>query len=301
MPAWEAIVVDDASTTDITSMVNAMGDARVRVLRRSVNGGVAAAQNSGLDAARARYVSFLHSDDEWLPERLATLVPILDEAPAEVGGVECGAWIIKPTLTRQVEPRLKGATDADLLGYRAGVHIASLLLRRRVALDLRFDEALRHTEDRDFCIRLLRHTRLAFEPGPLVVVHREQPGLRDLNKAPTCRYLIEKYAADLAGAPRVEALWWARLARLGAAAGDVASARLGIRRAVAVRPGRVRWWPLLATSYLSDRAFGRCFGAYLVSARLRVATRDGLVWRRARRSVPAPGPVRRVTPAESGE
>ena len=273
---WEAIVVDDCSSADIAAVVDGIGDARVRVVRRAVNGGVAAAQNTGLDEACGRYVSFLHSDDEWVPQRLATMVPRLDASPRDVGGVECGALVIEPSGARRAAgPWLLGATDADLLAYRAGVHISSLLLRRDLAQATRFDEELRHTEDRDFSIRLLRRTRLVFEPRPLVIVHREVPGLRDRNKAPTCQYLIGKYEAELRGSPRLQAIWWARLARLAARSGDHRTARAAMRRAVGARPRRVRWWPLLAAAHLPGPACTRSFAAYvaIAGARARLGRR----------------------------
>ena len=271
---WEAIVVDDCSSADIAAVVDGIGDARVRVVRRAVNGGVAAAQNTGLDEASGRYVSFLHSDDEWAPQRLAAMVPLLDSSPSDVGGVECGALVIEPSGAHRVNgPWLLGATDADLLAYRAGVHISSLLLRRELALATRFDEELRHTEDRDFSIRLLRRTRLVFDARQLVVVHREVPGLRDRDKAPTCEYLIEKYQPELRGHPRLQAIWWSRLARLAARAGDRTTARAAMRRAVGARPGRARWWPLLAAAHLPGPACSQSFAAYLAVARARTRLR----------------------------
>ncbi|MGH2727704.1 MAG: glycosyltransferase family 2 protein, partial [Actinomycetota bacterium] len=64
---FEIVVVDDASPTPAT----APADPRIRVVRRETNGGEPAARNSGLDAARGRYVAFLDDDDRYVPERLA--------------------------------------------------------------------------------------------------------------------------------------------------------------------------------------------------------------------------------------
>ena len=49
---WEVLVVDDASDADIAAVVGGFQDPRLRYVRRSVNGGVSAAQNAGLDLAR---------------------------------------------------------------------------------------------------------------------------------------------------------------------------------------------------------------------------------------------------------
>jgi glycosyltransferase involved in cell wall biosynthesis len=71
----EILVVDDASqdhTHEVASSV-ASADPRVRVIRRATNGGPAPARNSGLEAARGRWVALLDADDFYLPQRLAVL------------------------------------------------------------------------------------------------------------------------------------------------------------------------------------------------------------------------------------
>jgi glycosyltransferase involved in cell wall biosynthesis len=64
---FECIVVDDASPESMS----VPSDPRVRVVTRETNGGPPAARNTGIAAARGRYVAFLDDDDVWLPHRLA--------------------------------------------------------------------------------------------------------------------------------------------------------------------------------------------------------------------------------------
>lgn len=266
---WELIVVDDGGGDDDTAAVIAgLCDDRIRYVRRKCNGGVAAAQNTGLDHARGEFVAFLHSDDAWRFDRLATLVPQLCAAGPDIGGIESGLATVEQSGITVKGPYLKGATDTDLLGYRAGVHVSTLLLRRSVLQAVRFDESLRHVEDRDLCIRLLRHTRLIFDDEPLVTIHREQTGLRNANKAPTYEYLLGKYRDELEFDPRLHGAWWSRVTRAALKAGDFPTARRAARRAAAVHPSRLRRWIPAAASYLSDRAFGAVERGYLTAARL---------------------------------
>ena len=248
---WEAIIVDDASHADVAAIVVSFDDARLRVVRREQNGGVAAAENTGVAHCTGRYIAFLHSDDEWLPSRLSRTVPVLDAAGSDVGAVECGHETVLADRVVTRTPYLEGATDRSLLSYRAGCHIAPLLLRRETVIG--FDEALRHAEDRDFLIRVLRRTSIVFVREPLVRIHKEEPGLRDGDKRDTYRYLMAKYGAELAVDRELHASWWLRLARAAARADDGALAREAVRRGVALHPTRVRRWPLWVATYLPTR------------------------------------------------
>lgn len=66
---WELIVVDDGSTDDTAERVKAVGDARIRLIRQE-NSGVSVARNTGIAAARGRYVALLDADDLWAPSHL---------------------------------------------------------------------------------------------------------------------------------------------------------------------------------------------------------------------------------------
>lgn len=68
---WELIVVDDASRDDVAgALARAGSDPRIRLIRHAANAGASAARNSGIAAARARFVAFLDADDGWHPTKL---------------------------------------------------------------------------------------------------------------------------------------------------------------------------------------------------------------------------------------
>ena len=265
---WELLLVDDASTDDTKARIEELGDPRIQYVRRDINGGVAAAQNTGLDRAAGRFVLFLHSDDELMPEFLRRLTEVLDNAPPAIGGIEAGLEVVESESTARRRPYLEGADDRALLAFQSGVHISTLLLRRELAADVRFDESLRTVEDRDFCIRLLRRTTLVFEVDPLVRIHRSATGLSALGRAPAYEYLLDKYHDDIVATPAIHASWWFGIARAYARVGELGRARASMQRAVRVNPSRVRRWPLFAASYLGDRAFSGALCAYRVTARI---------------------------------
>ncbi|WP_310461914.1 glycosyltransferase family 2 protein [Sphaerotilus sp.] len=78
-PDWELIVVDDGSTDSTRARLDGL-DPRIRYIEQP-NQGVYAARNTGLKAVRGRFVTFLDSDDEWLPHFLALTTAFLRAHP----------------------------------------------------------------------------------------------------------------------------------------------------------------------------------------------------------------------------
>lgn len=76
---WELIVVDDGSTDGTLERLQGL-DPRLRLLRQP-NQGVYGARNTGLAAARGRWITFLDSDDAWMPHFLALTTAFLRAHP----------------------------------------------------------------------------------------------------------------------------------------------------------------------------------------------------------------------------
>jgi glycosyltransferase involved in cell wall biosynthesis len=87
--AWELVFVDDGSSDGTLVAVEeaAKGDARMRVLRCE-HGGIVAALNSGIAAARAALIARMDADDVMMQDRLAAQVGFLEAHP-EIGVVSC--------------------------------------------------------------------------------------------------------------------------------------------------------------------------------------------------------------------
>lgn len=93
--SFEVILVDDASTDNSGSICGeyARRYPQVRYIRHARNGGLSSARNTGLVAARGKYITFVDSDDFLAPD----------------------------TLTRNMET-LRAHSDADVLEYPVQVH-----------------------------------------------------------------------------------------------------------------------------------------------------------------------------------
>lgn len=192
-PDVEVLVVDDASTDDSADVAEAALRAvpNGRLIRRPVNGGVAAARNTLLAEATGRYIAFFDDDDESAPERLAVQVARLEAEPSDGTPVLCfasGARLYPNGYRVETDamgsrgrpPRGEEIAGYLLLNRRApdafyGAGIPSCALMAPVA-DLRgvggYDEALGRAEDMDIAIRLgLAGARFVGCPERLYLQH----------------------------------------------------------------------------------------------------------------------------------
>ncbi len=174
---FEAVVVDDGSTDDTATVIQAFRDPRVRYVFQE-NRGLSAARNTGIRYASGDYLSYLDSDDLFLAKKLELLVSALQAAP-EIGLIAGQAVPIDEDgqrAGRVFDIALPEELEQLVLGNP--LHVGSVLVRRswqsRAGL---FDETLRSYEDWDMWLRMAlagcRMTSVA-EPVSLYRFHGEQ-------------------------------------------------------------------------------------------------------------------------------
>lgn len=75
-PEFEFLLIDDCSTDDTPEILDRWRDRlpNATVIRHETNLGVAQARNTGMDAARGDYLTFLDGDDWYAPGHLAATV-----------------------------------------------------------------------------------------------------------------------------------------------------------------------------------------------------------------------------------
>ncbi len=175
---FEIVVIDDASTDHIREVINDFLDPRVRYIRHTERLGGSTARNTGIEAARGKYVAFLDSDDEWLPAKLEKQVELLQRTEASVGVVYTGFAIVNENgqITAGTVPKHRGWILDELYGanvVRGGG--SSAVVKRDCFLQVQpFDPAMPSCQDWDMWIRLAKRYEFDFVPNVLVHCHLDE-------------------------------------------------------------------------------------------------------------------------------
>ncbi len=168
----EIIVIDDGSTDATPAIMSQMAgtDPRLIPITLPQRKGVSAARNAGLARARGEWIALLDADDQYLPNRIATLLAIATRENADLiadnlqmrdfaTGAELGpafpaAWMNEPS-----DITVRYILERDIAGlYRREMAYIKPLIRRRLLADnsITYREDVVAGEDLLFYIACLR-------------------------------------------------------------------------------------------------------------------------------------------------
>lgn len=139
----ECVVVDDGGTVEL----DVPCDPRVRVIRHEQNRGLAAALNTGLDACRGEFVTFLDDDDRFAPGRLSSTVDAVGRADVVI----CWHARIEGDVPRAWNKRWEGNVYDTILDSWAPAKGALVMRRADVP---RFDTDYLALEDLEWLLRV---------------------------------------------------------------------------------------------------------------------------------------------------
>jgi glycosyltransferase involved in cell wall biosynthesis len=160
MADFEYVIVDDASTDETAEVVAGVADERVRLVRRSENGGPSVARNQAVRESRGELVALLDHDDLWFKRRLETLVGHLDENPG-TGLVSSDMYVGDPERPDEARtilsnPSCSGLEIPDPRAWARGCGFSpSTALVRRELFDRHglYDESLFYSQDWEIGLR----------------------------------------------------------------------------------------------------------------------------------------------------
>jgi len=263
---FELIVVDDASTDHTEEVVARFNDKRIRYLRHEQNKGVAAARNSGIEIARGKYIAFLDSDCEWLPQKLQRQMDVFGELSTHVGVVYTDLFTVSESGTKRHwhSPRIMpedGTVYEDMLANRlVGICMPSVVTRRECLAKVGlFDPQFRRLEDGDLYIRLSKHYLFYHIGEPLLIHYGIGKGLSsdDSLLIEAEHRILEKHYTDIAKTTKSLATHKYLIGHLLSHNGNVDQGRRHLIEALRLHPLNIKYLVAVLLSLVGESAYKR--------------------------------------------
>jgi len=198
---FEIIIVDDGSSDNTEQAVKSFGDKRIEYLQFEENSGSSAApRNTAIKIAKGKYIAFLDSDDEWLPEKLERQIELFEKSNNfKLGFVGCDVLILDIQGNRKYEyktPKYKNVLRRLLMNnfiWSSSSVMVKKNIFREVGL---FDENLAAV-DWDMWIRISKKYDFDFVREPLVKYYIHKGNISSTiglqKKEKDIKYIFEKY------------------------------------------------------------------------------------------------------------
>jgi len=175
----ELLIIDDGSTDNTHFEVSHLlrEEKKIRYIK-TPNRGVSAARNLGIKISNGKYIAFLDSDDEWLPEKLKAQINYLKEFPHLnlVHGEEI--WMRKGKRVNQknIHRKRGGEIFSQCLDLCA-ISPSTVLVKKELLNQVGFfREDFPVCEDYDLWLRITSKYPVGFIDKPLIVKYGGHPG-----------------------------------------------------------------------------------------------------------------------------
>ncbi|MFN4003719.1 MAG: glycosyltransferase family 2 protein [Hylemonella sp.] len=178
---FEVLLVDDASTDELSDVLDQHADVRLRVVHLDKNVGVSAARNHGIELARGSYIAFCDADDLPCPQRLELQWRFLEKNP-KIG--MCGsAFTCFDTQDREtVSPPETDAQIRKALMAGNCFGLSTVMIRASILKEHRFDSSMQLAEDYELWTRLVTSGVRVVNLSESLVRYRLHPQQASRNK-----------------------------------------------------------------------------------------------------------------------
>ena len=154
----EIIVVDDGSTDRTAETIKSFKDPRVRYIYQQ-NKDVGAARNYGIKESGGKYITFLDSDDEYLPQKVAKQTEFLEQNP-EYQAVYCDTLQFYSDAPDKLFKKGGFHSSGDIfeeLLRSSVINPNAAMIDRDILIEVgMFDERLDFPEDWELWLRIAR-------------------------------------------------------------------------------------------------------------------------------------------------
>lgn len=203
---WELLIIDDCSTDNSIEVITewCKKDSRINLIQLLENSGAAVARNSGIEAAKGRFIAFLDSDDKWLPSKLEKQLKFMQK----------NNYDFTYTAYNKVTP---DGTILGEMGVPNKLQYSDLLKKCEIGcLTAMYDTArlgkiymplIRKRQDLGLWLKILKKTKYAYGLNNVLASYTVRDGSISSNKRQAAAYTWKLYR-DIEKLPLPEALYY---------------------------------------------------------------------------------------------
>ncbi len=179
---WELIIIDDNSNDNTGKIIKQIKLTESRIIYHKLNNNMGAshARNIGMEVARGDFITFLDSDDEYFPTKIAKQLELLiSDKNSNLGIVSCGAidFLNGIEYNRRLPIKRKNYYKSLLSKEKKiGAGTPFLMIKSSIFKkeNISFDTSLKAMEDWDFVLQIVKTHDFGFVNDYLVKVNHHK-------------------------------------------------------------------------------------------------------------------------------
>ena len=185
----EHIVVDGASDDNTDEVVASFHDPRLRYYKLDYNWPIKETIDYGISLCQGEYITFLDSDDEYLPEKVEKQVNLIESLPEDYGFVYCWMTYYDNQTHQQLKihkPELRGFIPDEVIGEPIISGTPTMLFRKEFMNKLggwKSVDEIGIASDWEMCARACQISKVDYVPESLVNVYENHGSVRQSESA----------------------------------------------------------------------------------------------------------------------
>ena len=147
---WELIIIDDGSTDKTKEIVLSYNDKRILYYFQE-NQERSIARNNGILHAKAEWICFLDSDDEFSENHLSTFYETISKTKSNL--IITGTEVLKNDFRKKIDLEQLN-TNSQTFFFRNSIVPGRICVRNTILQEFKFDPEFRISEDTDLFVRI---------------------------------------------------------------------------------------------------------------------------------------------------
>lgn len=197
----EHIVVDGASDDNTDEVVASFKDERLRFEKLDYNWPLKPTMDHAIDLCRGKYITFLDSDDEYLPSKVEKQVELIESLPDDYGFVYCWMTYYDVSDNNKVDhihkAQLRGFVCDEVVGEPIITGTPTLLFRTDFLRELggwKSKDEIGIVSDWELCARACQLKKVDYVPESLVNVYINHGSVRQSDNK---KYYNDSYLREI--------------------------------------------------------------------------------------------------------